>query len=126
MKENKVKSFSFVGGVPSDIYNGIVDVFVTLEDDDFEYWVEIATPQALSFHMKKNKENFMGPGYPYIIVQELSPSVIREALEAFAVDQEDAFWLKLYHLTVEWNINDLNTILDRYKKKEEEEDEEED
>ncbi len=44
MKENQVKSFRFMGGVPTDIYNGIVDVFVTLEGDDFEYWVEIATP----------------------------------------------------------------------------------
>ncbi len=44
MKENQVKSFRFMRGVPTDIYNGIVDVFVTLEGDDFEYWVEIATP----------------------------------------------------------------------------------
>ena len=114
MKENQVKSFRFMGGVPTDIYNGIVDVFVTLEGDDFEYWVEIATPQALSSHMEKNKENFIEPGYPCIIVHELTPLVIREALEAFAVDK---VWLKLYHLTVEWNINDLNTILDRHKKK---------
>ena len=124
MKENKVKSFSFIGGIPTDIYNGIVDVFVTLEDDDFEYWVEIATPKALSYHMEKNKQNFIEPGYPCIIVNELTPVVIREALEAFAVEQEDAFWLKLYHLTVEWNINDLNTILERHKKRLKEEEEE--
>jgi hypothetical protein len=117
MKENQVKSFCFMGGVPTDIYNDTVDVFVTLEGDDFEYWVEITTPQALSFHMEKNKENFIEPGYPCIIVRELTPLVIREALEAFTVDKEDAFWLKLYHLTVEWNINDLNTILDRHKKR---------
>jgi len=80
-----------MGGVPTDIYNGIVDVFVTLEGDDFEYWVEIVTPQALFSHMEKNKENFLEPGYPYIIVRELTPLVIREALEAFAVDKEDAF-----------------------------------
>jgi hypothetical protein len=67
--------------------------------------------------MEKNKENFLKPGYLYIIVRELTPLVIREALEAFAVDKEDAFWLKLYHLTIEWNINDLNTILDRHKKR---------
>lgn len=62
MKNNQVKSFCFMGRVPTDIYNGIVDVFVTLEDDDFEYWVKIATPQALSSHMGKNKENFLEPG----------------------------------------------------------------
>jgi hypothetical protein len=124
MKDNQVKSFRFMGGVPTDIYKGIVDVFVTLEGDDFEYWVEIATPQALSFHMEKSKENFLKPGYPCIIVRELTTLVIREALEAFVVDKEDAFWLKFYHLTVEWNINDLNTILDRQKKRLKDEEEE--
>ena len=117
MKDNQVKSFRFMGGVPTDIYNGIVDVFVTLEGDDFEYWVEIATAQALSSHMEKNKENFIEPGYPCIIVRD-----IREALKAFAVDK---VWLKLYHLTVDWNINDLNTILDRQKKRLKDEEEEE-
>ena len=124
MKENQVKSFRFMEGVPTDISNGIVDVFVTLKGDDFEYWVEIATPQALSSYIEKNKKNCIEPGYPYIIVHELTPLVIREALEAFAVDKEDAFWLKLYHLTVEWNINDLNTILDRHKKRLKDEEEE--
>jgi len=104
-----------MGGVLINIYNGIIDIFVTLEGNDFEYWVEIATPQALSSHMKKNKENFIEPGYPCIIVHELTPLVTREALEVFTVDKEDAFWLKLSHLTIEWNINDLNTILDRQK-----------
>ena len=50
-------------------------------------------------------------------MHELTPLVIQEAFEAFAVDEEDAFWLKLYYLTVEWNINNLNTILDRQKKR---------
>ncbi len=45
--------------------------------------------------MEKNKKNFIEPGYPSIIVHELRPLVIREALEAFAVDKEEAFWLKL-------------------------------
>lgn len=52
--------------------------------------------------MKKNKENFIQPGY----------HIFRQVLEAFAVDREDAFGLKLY---------DLNTILDRHKKKLEDE-----
>lgn len=56
MKNHKVKSFSFIGGVPTNIYKGIVDVFVTLEDDHFQYWVEIATPQTLSSHMEKIKK----------------------------------------------------------------------
>jgi hypothetical protein len=118
MKGNKVKSFRFMGGFPKDIYNGAVDVFVSLEDDPFEYWVEVVTPQVFSSEMEKNKVNFIEPTYPSIIVRELTPSVIREALEAYAVEKEDAYWLKLYHLPVEFTINDLNTILDRQKKKE--------
>jgi hypothetical protein len=114
MKSNHVKSFRFVGPVPNDVSNGIVDVFVTL-NDNFEYWVEIVTPFALASMMEK--DNFIQPGYPYIIVRELTPVIIREALEAFAGEREDAYWLKLYHLTVELNINDLNTLLDRYEKR---------
>lgn len=108
-----------MGGLPDDIYNGKVDVFVTLEleDGDFEYWVEVTTPQALSSEMEETNRNFVKPGYPFIIVRELTLMVIRETLEAFAAEKEDAFWLKFYHLTVEFDINDLNTILDRHKKK---------
>ena len=58
MKDNQVKSFRFMGEVPTNIYNGIVDVFVTLEGDDFEYCIESATPQALSSHMEKIKKIF--------------------------------------------------------------------
>jgi hypothetical protein len=118
MTGNKVKSFYFMGGMPNNIYNGAVDVFVSLERDPFEYWVEVVTPQVFSSYMEENNLNFIEPRYPSIIVRELTPSVIREALEAFAVEKEDAYWLKLYHLPVEFTINDLNTILDRQKKKE--------
>ena len=48
MKTTKVKSVTFLTGEPIDIYNGGADVFVTLEGDDFEHWVEIATSQTLS------------------------------------------------------------------------------
>jgi hypothetical protein len=92
-------------------------VIVTIEGDDFEYWVEIVTPHALSSHMENNKENFLEPEYTFIFVRELTPLVIRETFEAFSVDKENAFWLKLCHLTVEWNIHDLNTILDRQKRR---------
>lgn len=124
MSKNKVKSFSFMGGRPKDQKNGIVDIFVTLENDDFEYWVEVATPQALSFSMDKEGKNFLEPAYPYIIVRELTPVIIREALEEFVSDKDDAFWLKLYHLTVELKIDDLNSLLDRYKKQEKQDNEE--
>lgn len=116
MENKKVKNFSFRGGMLTDIHDGIVDIFVTLEDDDFEYWVEVATPQGLSSMMEKYQENFIEPAFPRITVRELTTSVIREALDFFTVDKEDAFWLKIYHLPIEFNMKDLNTILERQKK----------
>jgi hypothetical protein len=55
MKTNRVKSVTFMSGAPIDIYNGSLDVFVTLEDDDSKYWLEVTTPQALASHMDERK-----------------------------------------------------------------------
>ena len=65
----KVKSIRFMNGmaVDYDIYNGNVDVFVTLENDKSEYWFEVTTPQALASHMDKTKQGFLEPLYPFII-----------------------------------------------------------
>ena len=116
MKDKRVKSFRFISPEPEDVYNDMADIFVTLEDDDFEYWIEMATPKSFSTYMEKNNQKFLEPRFPFIIVSELTPAVIEEALNAFASEREDAYWLKLYHLTVEFNIQDLNTLLDRQKK----------
>ena len=75
--------------------------------------------------MKQENEKFLSPDYPYIIVSELTPSVVREALEAYAVEKEDAFWLKkMYHLATEWNIDDFNALIKRQQELEKDEDEE--
>ena len=76
MKTNKVKSINLMGGMPSNIYDDWVDVFVTLEDDDAQYWVEVTTPQALFSYMDKKNQKFLEPLYPFIIVRELTPAVI--------------------------------------------------
>jgi len=55
MKTNRIKSVTFMNGVPDDIYDGCADVFVTLEDDDSKYWLEVTTPQALASHMDERK-----------------------------------------------------------------------
>lgn len=62
MKTNKVKrvkSINFISGAPIDIYNGSVDVFVTLENDDSKYWLEVTTPQALVSHMDERNQRFL-------------------------------------------------------------------
>jgi hypothetical protein len=45
----KVTSFEIIGPGPrdKDIFNGAVDVGVTLEGDDFPYVVEVLTPQYI-------------------------------------------------------------------------------
>jgi len=101
----------------------------TLEDDDSKYWLEITTPQALASHMDERKQRFLEPLYPFIIVRELTSAVIKEAIEAFIIEEEEGFWFKLYYSIPYLTIDDLNLIIDRRKKEmqaEEEEDKEED
>lgn len=68
MKTTRVKSVTFMSGVPIDIYDSSADVFVTLEDDDSKYLLEITTPQALASHMDERKQRFLEPMYPFIIL----------------------------------------------------------
>ena len=126
MKTNRVKSMTFMDGAPIDIYDGWADVFVTLEDDDNDskYWFEVTTPQALASHMDERNQRFLEPVYPFLIVRELTPAVIKEAIEAFLIEEEDGFWFKLYDSIPSFTIDDLNLILDRRKKEMQAEEEE--
>ena len=68
MKTTKVKSITFMNGMSIDIYNGIADIFIILEDDGSEYWLKFATLQALASGMDERKQKFFEPFYPFIIV----------------------------------------------------------
>lgn len=116
MKTTRVKSVTFMSGAPIDIYNGSADVFVTLENDDSKYLLEVTTPQALASHMDERKQRFLEPLYPFIIVRELTSAVIKEAIEAFIIEEEDGFWFKLYYSIPYLTIDDLNLIINRHKK----------
>ena len=115
MKTTRVKSLTFMGGAPIDIYNGSVDVFVTLEDDT-KYLLEVTTPQALASHMDERKQRFLEPMYPFIIVRELTSAVIKEVIEAFIIEREDGFWFKLYYSMPYLTVDDLNLIINRHNK----------
>lgn len=117
MTNNLIKKFSVLSGFPEDLEDGFIDVLVTLTNDDNEYLVEIATPKALSTYMDEKKKNFFQPEFPLLFVRKLTPEIIRETLEEFASKEKDAFWLKLYHLTVELTIDDLNKLMKRYEKR---------
>ena len=127
METTRVKSVTFMSGAPIDIYNGSADVFVTLEDDDYDdckYLLEVTTPQALASHMDERKQRFLEPLYPFIIVRELTSTVIKEAIEAFIIEEEDGFWFKLYYSIPYLTIDDLNLIINRHKKEMQAEEEE--
>ena len=124
METTRVKSVTFMSGAPIDIYNGSADVLVTLEDDDSKYLLEVTTPQALASHMDERKQRFLEPLYPFIIVRELTSAVIKEAIEAFIIEEEDGFWFKLYYSIPYLTIDDLNLIIHRHKKEMQAEEEE--
>lgn len=123
MEKSKIKSLLFVSGKPSDVNNGWSDVIVTLEGGD-DYFFEVTTPQTLVSDMEKCKDNFLRPDYPFLIVRELTPMVIKEALEEFISEREDAFWFKLYHSIPFFTVEDLNFIIERHNKEIQEEEEE--
>ena len=126
MKTTRVKSVTFMSGAPIDIYNNSLDVFATLKDNDNDskYLLEVIAPQALASHMDERKQRFLEPLYPFIIVRELTSAVIKEAIEAFIIEEEDGFWFKLYYSIPYLTIDDLNLIINRHKKEMQAEEEE--
>ena len=53
-----------------------LDVLVTFENDVF-YMIEITTPKFFYIFMKRFKNDFVPPSYPYIIVSKLTDEIIR-------------------------------------------------
>ena len=110
----KIKEISYLDP-RVDLENDCLDVFVTLENDDY-YLIEVTTPKFFYTLMEKFKSNFVPPGYPYIIVSKLTDDIIRDAIQEFIDTKEDSYWLKLYHITATLNIEDINEILYRKEK----------
>ena len=110
----KIKEISYLD-LRVDLENDCLDVFVTLENDDY-YLIEVTTPKFFYTLMEKFKSNFVPPSYPYIIVSKLTDDIIRAAIQEFIDAKEDSYWLKLYHMTATLKIEDINEILDRKEK----------
>ena len=111
----KIKEISYLDP-QVDLENDCLDVFVTLENDDY-YLIEVTTPKFFYTLMEKFKSNFVPPSYPYIIVSKLTDDIIRAAIQEFIDTKEDSYWLKLYHMTATLKIEDINEILYRKRKK---------
>lgn len=110
----KIKEISYLDP-RVDLENDCLDVFVTLENDDY-YLIEVTTPKFFYTLMEKFKSNFVPPSYPYIIVSKLTDDIIRAAIQEFIDTKEDSYWLKLYHMTATLKIEDINEILYRKEK----------
>ena len=72
----------------------IIDVFVTLENDDY-YLIEVTTPKFFYTLMEKFKSNFVTTEYPYIIVSKLVDEIMKSAIQEFIDAEEDLYRLKL-------------------------------
>jgi len=93
-----------------NIYDDAVDVNVTL-DDNFTYVIEVVTPQHLLSLMKDRNQPFIEPGEDYIIVEKLTPEIIEETIKAF-VQENQAYWLKLLHISSYFDIETLHKVRD--------------
>ena len=94
-----------------NIYDDSVDVIVTL-DDDSSYVIDVVTPQYLLSLMKEKNQPFIEPGENYIVVKKLTPEIIEETIRAF-VQENDAYWLKLLHISSYFDIETLNNVHDQ-------------
>ena len=110
----KIKEISYLDP-QVDLENDCLDVFVTLENDDY-YLIEVTTPKFFYTLMEKFKSNFVPPSYPYIIVSKLTDDIIRAAIQELIDTREDSYWLKLYHIPATLKIEDINEILYRKEK----------
>jgi hypothetical protein len=91
-----------------DIFDDNIDAAIKLEDG-YTYTVVITTPKNLLTAMDKGKNNFLSPGFPMIVVRQLTKDVIEQAIEAYAGD--DAYYLKLYAAT--FDNKTLNVLKER-------------
>lgn len=92
-----------------NVYNSNSEVFVTLQDR-FPLTIIVGTPKNLQYLMEKDKVNFYGPGFPWIIVQKLTKEIIQEAIKAYIADKPEGYWLKLYHFATDIDIDVFNQI----------------
>jgi hypothetical protein len=91
-----------------DMENDNIDVWV-YTDDGYSYSLSLATPKNLQFLMEKEKMDYDGPGYPFILVNKLTPEIIEQAVKAFA-EEDGGYWLKVYHFAGSIGIIDESTF----------------
>ena len=81
------------------IENQNIDVFVQA-DNGYFYTLVVATPKNLEYLMDQKKRNYLRPGHPFLVVKEFTPEIIKEAVKAYA-EENDGYWLKFYEFAGE-------------------------
>ena len=91
----RVESINFLGPIEDidDIFDSNMDVSVNLENGQ-NYVVVVGTPKNLLKLMEKEKNDFLSPGDPIVIVKKMTKEVVEEAIQAYAED--DGYYLKFY------------------------------
>ena len=72
-----------------------LDVFVDTEDG-YTYILSVATTKHIEFLMNREKTNYYGPSYAFIVVKDLTKEIIEETINAYA-KESGGYWLKMYH-----------------------------
>jgi hypothetical protein len=78
-------------------------------ENGFKLTFTVTTPNNLIWYMDKQNINYVDAGCPEIIVRSLTEENIREAIKSYASD--DAYWLKLYFLANEFDVNTLDRMI---------------
>ncbi|MED0673645.1 hypothetical protein [Aneurinibacillus aneurinilyticus] len=110
----KVKNIEFptpLSQIP-DIKDDNVDVFVEL-DDGFTYTLVVSTPKNLETLMERENTKYLPATSPMIIVKEITEDNIRKALDTYL--ENNAYWLKLYFLAGEFELDILENMLNKIK-----------
>ncbi|MFE3577293.1 hypothetical protein [Lysinibacillus sp. NPDC059133] len=89
-----------------------IDIFVEL-DDGFTYTLIVCTPKNLETLMKRENIEYLPAMPPMIIVQEITEENIRKTLDTYL--DNNAYWLKLYYLAGELDMEILENTLSRVK-----------
>ncbi|MGC7873761.1 hypothetical protein ACPUYX_19895 [Desulfosporosinus sp. SYSU MS00001] len=73
----------------------------------------VSTPQYFLSYMEKEKKEFVEAGSPFVIVKKLTEEIIRDAIEDYC--RGNAYWIKVYHLAVDLNIDEVNSLMESQK-----------
>lgn len=94
-----------------DIENDNVDVSIELEDGR-EYNVLVVAYKNILSLMNDEESDFLFPLGPMIVVKKLNMENIERSIQVYVDD--DADWLKLYHLATSIDTKTLNVLTDHW------------